>query len=501
MDSELLQNILNCSNLPTLPAVAVRVLELTADPDVRMDELASTIQADQALSAKILRTVNSSFFGLRKRCTSIDKALVLLGLGPVKSLVLGFSLVMAVGKDNDAGFDYVSYWRRGLETAVSGKLVADGCGFTCGDESFLSGLFQDIGMVAMFRALGARYGEVVAGVKDHSDLARAEIDAFETDHAEIGAILAASWKLPSELVVPLKFHDRPTACPTDYSKTARCVALGNLVHAVLIAEEPTEPLRELYKRGEQWLGLKEEAIDELVKEAAKAARELGSLFELDTSSMPNPTDVLARADRQMIKMTREKQFDSYAIRELSGVITGDMGRDPLTGVMDRDAFGQAVRTAHPVATSGQIDLSIAQFAIDGLKSMLEAHSQEAQDEVVLGTTIMLQRAFEPMGGIVARVNDTDFAVVLPRTGRRGAGNTAQAVCDQFLASVRQWLPNINDADRLVRINAGVAYIDADTRGVFVSPELLVEAASRAVQAARGAGGGVVRVFVPRAKAA
>jgi two-component system, cell cycle response regulator len=501
MDSELLQNILNCSNLPTLPAVAVRVLELTADPDVRMDELASTIQADQALSAKILRTVNSSFFGLRKPCTSIDKALVLLGLGPVKSLVLGFSLVMAVGKDNDAGFDYVSYWRRGLETAVSGKLVADGCGFTCGDESFLSGLFQDIGMVAMFRALGARYGEVVAGVKDHSDLARAEIDAFETDHAEIGAILAASWKLPSELVVPLKFHDRPTACPTDYSKTARCVALGNLVHAVLIAEEPTEPLRELYKRGEQWLGLKEEAIDELVKEAAKAARELGSLFELDTSSMPNPTDVLARADRQMIKMTREKQFDSYAIRELSGVITGDMGRDPLTGVMDRDAFGQAVRTAHPVATSGQIDLSIAQFAIDGLKSMLEAHSQEAQDEVVLGTTIMLQRAFEPMGGIVARVNDTDFAVVLPRTGRRGAGNTAQAVCDQFLASVRQWLPNINDADRLVRINAGVAYIDADTRGVFVSPELLVEAASRAVQAARGAGGGVVRVFVPRAKAA
>jgi diguanylate cyclase (GGDEF)-like protein len=501
MDSELLQDILSCSNLPTLPAVAVRVLELTADPDVRMDELARTIQADQALAAKILRTVNSSFYGLRKRCTSIDKALVLLGLGPVKSLVLGFSLVMAVGKDKDAGFDYVSYWRRGLETAVSGKLVADGCGFTCADESFLAGLFQDIGMVAMFRAMGARYGEVIALAKDHGDLARAEIKAFETHHAEIGAILAASWKLPPELVVPLKFHDRPTACPTEYSKTARCVALGNLIHAVLIAEDPTEALRELYKRGEQWLGLNEETLDGLVKEAGQAARELGSLFELDTSTMPNPKDVLARADRQMIKMARENQLESYAIRELSGVITGDKGRDPLTGVMDRDAFGQAVRAAHPAARSGEIELSIAQFAVDGLKSMLDQHGQQAQDEVVLGTTIMLLRAFEPMGGIVARVNDTDFAVVLPRTGRRNASDAAQAVCDQFLASVRQWLPKASDADRLVRINAGVACIDAETRGVFASPELLVEATSRAVQAARGAGGGVVRVFVPRAKAA
>ncbi len=501
MDSELLQKILSCPSLPTLPAVAVRVLELTADPDVRMDELAGLIQADQALTTKILRTVNSSFYGLRKRCTSIDKALVLLGLGPVKSLVLGFSLVMSVGEEKDAGFDYVAYWRRGLETAVSGKLIADGCGFACADEAFLTGLLQDIGMVAMFRAMGDEYAGVIASARDHADLARLEIRAFETHHAEIGAVLAASWKLPPELAVPLKFHDRPTACPTEYSKAARCVALGNLVHAVLVAEDPTDALRELYRRGEQWLGLTEETLDGLVREAGQAARELGSLFELDTSTMPNPKDVLARADRRMIQMARENQLESYAIRELSGVLSGDQGRDPLTGVMNRDAFGQAVRAAHPAARAGEIELSIAQFAIDGLESMLDRHGQQAQDEVVLGTTIMLLRAFEPMGGIVARVNETDFAVVLPRTGRRGASDAAQGVCDQFPASVLRWLPGADDAARIVRVNAGVASIDGDTRSLFVLPELLVEATSRAVQVARGAGGGVVRVFVPRAKAA
>ena len=501
MDSELLQDILSCSSLPSLPAVAVRVLELTSDPDVRMDELARTIQADQALAAKILRTVNSSFYGLRKRCTSIDKALVLLGLGPVKSLVLGFSLVTAVGKGDGEGFDYLDYWRRGLETAVSGKLLADCLNLDCADEAFLAGLFQDIGMVAMHRAMGARYEQVLSAVPRHADLGRAEIKVFESHHAEIGAALAESWHLPAELVVPVRFHDRPTACPTEYSMTARCVAVGNLVHAVLIAEDPTDILRELYQRAERLLNIGEDRIDRLVREAGEAARELGSLFELDTSTMPNPKDVLARADRQLIQMARQGQLESFTVRELSGVLSGDKGRDPLTGLLDRESFAKAIRKAFPQASGGAIELSVAQFAVDGLKEMLTKHGQAAQDEVVLGVTVMLLRAFEPMGGIVARVNQTDFAVVLPGTGRRAASDTAQAVCDQFGPAVTRWLPDAPDADRTVRVSAGVATIDAETVGAFASPDLLVAASSRAVQAARGAGGACARVFVPRNKAA
>jgi HD-like signal output (HDOD) protein/GGDEF domain-containing protein len=501
MDSELLQDILACQSLPSLPAVAVRVLELTSDPDVRMDELAKTIQADQALAAKILRTVNSSFYGLRKRCTSIDKALVLLGLGPVKSLVLGFSLVTALGKDKDDGFDFVDYWRRGLETAVAGKLIADGCGFACADEAFLAGLFQDIGMVAMFRAMGARYGAVVAGALDHAGLARAEIRAFETQHAEISAVLAESWRLPSQIVVPVRFHDRPTACPTEYSKTARCVAVGNLIHAVLIAEDPTDAMRDLYRRGEQWLNLSGDAIDDLVREAGEAARELGSLFELDTSTMPNPRDVLARADRQLIGMAKDKGIESFAIRELSGVIAGDKAHDPLTGMLSREAFGQAVRGAYPAARRGEIDLSLVQFAIDGLDATLAEHGQAAQDEVVLGATVLLLRHFEPMGGIVARVTETDFAIILPGAGRRAAGDAAQRVCDAFPAGVDRWLRETPDTESRVRVSAGVATMDAETATLFASPETLVGATSRAVQAARGAGGRCVRIFVPRSKAA
>ena len=96
MNQDVLERILQCQTLPSLPAVAIRILELTSDLNVSIAELARTIENDQGLTAKILRTVNSSFYGLRKPCPTIHQAVVILGLSAVKSLALGFSLVTSI---------------------------------------------------------------------------------------------------------------------------------------------------------------------------------------------------------------------------------------------------------------------------------------------------------------------------------------------------------------------------------------------------------------------
>src|SRR3982751_5373593 len=127
MNQDMLERILRCPNLPTLPTVAVRVLELTQNVNVSMDDLTATIQNDQGLAAKVLKTVNSSFYGLRRPCASISQAVVLLGLSAVKALALGFSLVSAVGEADDE-FDHVAYWRRGLYTAVAARAIAKQAG-------------------------------------------------------------------------------------------------------------------------------------------------------------------------------------------------------------------------------------------------------------------------------------------------------------------------------------------------------------------------------------
>ena len=141
MDQSILEEILGCPALPTLPVVAVEVIDLTEDPDVSMSDLAATIQNDQALTAKILRTVNSSFYGLRQQCATIDKALILLGLSPVKSLALGFSLVSGLAGSEGDGFDYIAYWRRGIYSAVGAKAVAHAARVKKEDEAFYQSAF------------------------------------------------------------------------------------------------------------------------------------------------------------------------------------------------------------------------------------------------------------------------------------------------------------------------------------------------------------------------
>ena len=110
----IMDRILASSNLPSVPFVALKVLELTQQEDTSIDDIAAVIQKDPALTAKLLRTANSPLFGLVKKVASIRQATVILGLRTVKVMALSFSLVDALRKAQDGAFDYPRYWRRSL---------------------------------------------------------------------------------------------------------------------------------------------------------------------------------------------------------------------------------------------------------------------------------------------------------------------------------------------------------------------------------------------------
>jgi len=503
MDTQLLDDILSCPTLPSLPAVASRVLELTSDPDVEMEQLAEEIRYDQGIAAKILRTVNSSFFGLRRRCSSIDHALIMLGLGPVKSLVLGFSLVSCLKPEEDDSFDYPGYWQRALTSAVASKYAAEAVGNKLIiDEAFLAALFQDIGMVAMHRTLGDDYLALIRRSEgEHRRLAKLELDAFELQHSSIGAMLCENWKMPHEIVIPVRYHDRPTACPQEYGQIARCVALGNMVQAVLAAETPTEALRRLYVKGGSWLGLSETQIDEIVTNSGEATKELGSLFSIDVGSVPDAQEVLARADRQLIELSRNQQIEGFAAKQFAELLADEDGHDPITGILMREGFSLAVRHAFDPARSGEYPLSVVQFMLCGYDEIGTHISESAQDEVIIGLSVLLRRHFEPMGGVVCRLAESIFAVVLPAVERSVATHQADACCVEFCQRSPGWLPAGTDDADFLKLSIGVATLDDSTRAMMQDPELLVKAAGQAVLAAQRSERSTVRAFVPKRKAA
>ncbi|MFK7759642.1 MAG: HDOD domain-containing protein [Phycisphaerales bacterium] len=499
MDTDLLTDILNCPSLPSLPAVAAKVLELTSDPDVKMAELASQITMDQALSAKVLRTVNSSFYGLRKRCSSIETALIMLGLGPVKSLVLGFSLVSAFESKEGDTFDYMSYWQRGLNTAIASKIIADVKGFKDeADECFLAGLLQDIGMIAMYRAMGPRYVTLVSSIgPDHTKLARAELKEYELQHAGVGASIAEKWKLPAEITNPINYHERPTACPSEHSKVARCIGLGNLIHAVLISENPTEALRSTYAKAQQWLDLSEMEVDQIIVETGDSAKEMAKVLEVDTGKLEQASDILARADRQIIEMTRENEVESYAAKEIGALVGDGDTLDETTRVLNREGFKHAILQVYSAVKPGEVDITVIQVSIGGLKALGDQITQSQREDIIIGASAMLVKYFEPMGGAVCRLGEHEFGVVLPEVDRESASRAAGAYCEQFTSAIDRWIPGVPEVVDAVQTHIGIATLDEGTAMLFVSPEKLVLASTKAVKAAQASQKTAIRSFVPK----
>jgi diguanylate cyclase (GGDEF)-like protein len=478
MNEGLLKEILSCPSLPSLPQVAVKVIELTSDKNVRVPELASTVQCDQGLSAKILKTVNSSFYGVRTRVATIEKAIVMLGLAPVKVLALGFSLVASVGAGSD-GFDYVAYWRRGLYSATAAKFIAEAAKAGSADESFLGGLLQDIGMMALFRALGKDYLEVVRSTGgDHRKLARAELEAFDVQHADIGAMLCQRWRLPDELVLPVKFHERPTAAPVEHGIIVRCVAMGNLVHDVLTDEDPTPAMRKLYERGAQWFELKASEIDAVVRRVGDTAKELSSLFKLDVGPFGNAAEVLAKAEAgRAALMTEVAQMPGVRPGIESLLLSAD-DSDPLTGLAGRKAFEAALRAGERNARSSGGEVSLVQVTLDNLRTVMNRCGEAGGDEVTVAMAAALSRAFAAEGATVCRLAGEVFAVVLESCGRSAAATRAEA----FRSAVQN-TAGLQVAKGLpIQVSIGVASIRAGE-----TIEQLVGAAMKALREARATG--------------
>src|SRR4051812_12481911 len=185
MNQQLVQRIKQCPSLPSLPTIAMQVLDLAQKADVDITEIARIISKDPALSTKILRTVNSSFYARTQNVSTISHALVILGLQSVKTLVLGFSLVTNLTKSKSKGFKHLSYWKRSIFAATAARTIAAKIGVVQQEEAFLAALLKDIGMLVLDQVLGEEYGEIHARITSHAELAPAEQAALGMTHADV----------------------------------------------------------------------------------------------------------------------------------------------------------------------------------------------------------------------------------------------------------------------------------------------------------------------------
>jgi putative nucleotidyltransferase with HDIG domain len=195
-------------NLPTLPAIAMEVNKMLQDYNTSINKLSSVIESDQAIAAKILKLVNSAFFGLRSKIGNIPHAITILGFNTVRNAVISISVIKGLSDiKNMEGFNMSDFWQHSVSVAVASKQIADTTRLHNADDCFLGGLLHDIGKLVLINNFETLFREIWCLKKEENiSFFEAEKKIESMNHAQIGGYLVSKWKLPNALSDTITRH-------------------------------------------------------------------------------------------------------------------------------------------------------------------------------------------------------------------------------------------------------------------------------------------------------
>jgi len=204
MNSGIEQIIMKSCDLPTMPTVAGRVVQLVSDPNTTAVQLNKTIMSDQALSARILKLANSSFYGCVRSINTVTQAIVIIGFGSIKNIVLAASTKEVYKK---FGLTEKMLHEHSLGVATASHVIAREIGFNKSEEAFMIGLLHDIGKVILNNGYPDKFMETMQEVYNEGKTA-AEVEAkiFGFNHADVGALVLKKWNFSSEMVTAVANH-------------------------------------------------------------------------------------------------------------------------------------------------------------------------------------------------------------------------------------------------------------------------------------------------------
>ena len=212
---ELRQQVESLDSLPAIPPIVRRLLKTIDSPTLSLTEMGNLIAKDQALTAKLLKIVNSPVYGFPGRISSVSQSLILLGLNVMKGLLFGVSVFEVMEQA------MMGLWEHSIATAVAAKELASKKGLSEPEEVMTSALLHDIGKVALKVKFPVPYANALLMSENEGLLIReSEERVFSVSHAEAGSWLARKWNFPMSLIDPIAYHHRPTVAKVAPLQTA-----------------------------------------------------------------------------------------------------------------------------------------------------------------------------------------------------------------------------------------------------------------------------------------
>lgn len=418
-------------SLPTPPAIALRILEAVRDDSASFTELARIIASDPALTARILKVANSSFYRLSYPVDSIEKAITVLGSEALKNIALSFVIVRSYRREGEDVFDFELFWKRAVTAAVAGQTLAERLRMESSD-AFVLCLLQDIGIVLLFLTRPGDYRRVLIERRREEPMEEVERRLLGTDHLAVGAASLREWGLPETIYGPLE-HIAGTDAPAKYRLRIGILRISALVSSIYHGSRSGEKMVRLRSLMADGYGWPSEAIDDYIDAVAEKTREILGSFEIDGAGMKPFSQILQEANQELgrlnlsyeqlvaeLKIAKEKaERLARDLQEANLKLQEIASRDGLTGLFNHRHFQEALAAELSRAARHGHPVSLVLFDIDHFKAVNDTYGHPAGDAVLQALS---RRASELLriSDILARYGGEEFAVILPETGDKGA---------------------------------------------------------------------------------
>ena len=466
-------------NLPTLPGIAIRILEAVQKKEPDVDEISDIISTDPPLSAKVLRLVNSSFYNLPNKITSVLHSAKMLGCNTVKNIALGFSLVNNFQSKKSNGFDYSWFWKNSLVGAVSAKLLTEKLNPEFIDNAFFMGLLQNIGTLTFVHCMPAQYNLVLSEMeKTSSECQDAEEFILGYNHQEIGEYLMKSWGLPETLYMPVGYHHNPEKLASTQSSIqvlTRILHLSSLFIELFDNQSKGLNLWLINHHVETYGFGACVDVDQIMEEIHQQTRQVFPIFEIDLEHEAEYAQIVQAAKAELSKLSTEMVNTLLAQKNEIKMLKQQVVRDGMTHLINHQHFLELLSKEVSRAGRYKHSLSLLMADIDLFKGINDEFGHLAGDRVIKAVAGSLQQEIRESDH-VARYGGEEFAIILPDTEIQDAYTVSERI-RKTIESLR-----IKHEDNLIHFTMSFGIASFQIEESPASDELIKRADSALYQA-------------------
>ena len=385
--SNILKSLESGYGLPVLSTVALKLVEMAADESVSARQLSALIEKDPSLAVRLLKLANSAFFRSTHPATTMEQAIVRVGLERLRIMALTLSLRETFPMGKSGPLDYERFWRNSLYVAILARHLADHLGKTDADEAFLAGLTLEIGLLIFYDLLVKHKGEDAGKAFDPLGYNLAwERKEYGIDHRQVGEVALRYWRFPEHMVsCQNRYGSRAMA--EDAPELAKVCETAKVLAACLLHK--SEDFHSLFVEADSIFGMDAHAINDILLNTFSQVEDIARNLRLEMDRDKDLLEVMEKAHSALSRIS--ERMMAYGRRGKSEALPSfqSMGEDGETVNRTLQAVAHEIR--NPLTAVGGFAKRLA--------SSLDPASQSGKyAQVIVDEALRLEEALSEMTG-------------------------------------------------------------------------------------------------------